>query len=199
MSTALRELIERVNGTAGSDVLVHCCAADPPIELLYGASARGVLVDLDRLRRTDWDAIGAALEAGRWVGLGAWPTDRTLTADDGPAGASGLRDLGLDPSRTLRLILTPACGLARPPGRRSAPRARPRPNRHRRALRAGGDPPDPARRAATHGRAELQPRVRHNEAVQIKQLRILSAVLLGFAIGQAGLGSGYLGGSGPGC
>ena len=33
-------------------------------------------------------------------------------------------------------------------------------------------------------------------AVQIKQLRILSAVLLGFAIGQAGLGSGYLGGAG---
>ena len=30
--------------------------------------------------------------------------------------------------------------------------------------------------------------------MQIKQLRILSAVLLGFAIGQAGLGSGYVGG-----
>jgi hypothetical protein len=34
--------------------------------------------------------------------------------------------------------------------------------------------------------------------VQIKQLRILSTVLLGFAIGQAGLGSGYLGGAGGG-
>jgi hypothetical protein len=31
-------------------------------------------------------------------------------------------------------------------------------------------------------------------AVQIKQLRILSTVLLAFAIGQAGLGSGYLDG-----
>ena len=30
--------------------------------------------------------------------------------------------------------------------------------------------------------------------MQIKQLRILSTVLLGFAIGQAGLGSGYLDG-----
>jgi hypothetical protein len=30
--------------------------------------------------------------------------------------------------------------------------------------------------------------------VQIKQLRILATVLLGFAIGQAGLGSGYLDG-----
>ena len=34
----------------------------------------------------------------------------------------------------------------------------------------------------------------HNEPVQIKQLRILATVLLGFAIGQAGLGSGYLDG-----
>ena len=33
-----------------------------------------------------------------------------------------------------------------------------------------------------------------NEPVQIKQLRILATVLLGFAIGQAGLGSGYLDG-----
>ena len=37
-------------------------------------------------------------------------------------------------------------------------------------------------------------RSEHNEPVQIKQLRILATVLLGFAIGQAGLGSGYLDG-----
>ena len=37
-------------------------------------------------------------------------------------------------------------------------------------------------------------RVGHNEPVQIKQLRILATVLLGFAVGQAGLGSGYLDG-----
>ena len=36
--------------------------------------------------------------------------------------------------------------------------------------------------------------VGHNEPVQIKQLRILSTVLLGFAVGQAGLGSGFLDG-----
>lgn len=41
-------------------------------------------------------------------------------------------------------------------------------------------------------------RVGHNEPVQIKQLRILSTVLLGFAIGQAGLGSGYLDGEANG-
>jgi methionine synthase II (cobalamin-independent) len=113
VSTALRQLVERVQATAGSDVLVHCCAADPPIQLLYGAGARGVLVDLDRLGRTEWDAIGAALEADQWVGLGAWPTDRTLTTDEVARRVlSGLRDLGMDPSRSAQLIITPACGLA---------------------------------------------------------------------------------------
>ena len=92
---------------------VHCCAADPPIELLFGAGARGVLVDLDRLGRPEWDAIGPALEAGWEVGLGAWPTHRTLTADKiARRVLSGLRDLGMDPSRSSQLIITPACGLA---------------------------------------------------------------------------------------
>ena len=113
VSGAISQLVDRFGATAGTDVLVHCCAADPPIELLYGAGVRGVLVDLDRLRRTEWDAIGAGLEADRWVGLGALPTDRTPTADEVARRVlSGLRDLGLDPSRSAQLILTPACGLA---------------------------------------------------------------------------------------
>ena len=113
VSAALSQLVERLRATGGSDVLVHCCAADPPIELFYDAGSRGVLVDLDRLGRTEWDAIGAALEAGREVGLGAWPTDRTLTADEVARRVlSALRDLGMDPSRSAQLIITPACGLA---------------------------------------------------------------------------------------
>jgi methionine synthase II (cobalamin-independent) len=126
VSTALRQLVDRIQATAGSDVLVHCCAADPPIPLLSGAGARGVLVDLDRLGRTEWDAIDAALEADLWVGLGAWPTDRTLTTDEVARRVlSGLRDLGMDPSRNAQLLLTPACGLASatPAGAVSALRA----------------------------------------------------------------------------
>jgi hypothetical protein len=34
--------------------------------------------------------------------------------------------------------------------------------------------------------------LRHDVAVQTKQLRILSTILLAFAVGQAGLGSGFL-------
>ena len=114
VSTALSQLVERLRATADSDVLVHCCAADPPVELLRGAGTRGVLVDVDRLGPADWDAIGPALEAGWQVGLGALPTNRvTLTADQIARRALlALRDLGVDPERSAQLLLTPACGLA---------------------------------------------------------------------------------------
>ena len=65
-------------------VLVHCCAADPPIELLRTAGVRGVLIDIDQLTTADWDAIGQALESGLLLGLGARPTGRR--AHRGPAG-----------------------------------------------------------------------------------------------------------------
>jgi methionine synthase II (cobalamin-independent) len=113
VSSNLSQLIERLGATAGCDVLVHCCAADPPIDLLWRTGARGALVDLDQLRRAEWDALGFALEAGWEVGLGAVPAGRPLTADQiARRVLPGLRDLGLDPARSGQLILTPACGLA---------------------------------------------------------------------------------------
>ena len=114
VSTALSQLVERLHATADSDVLVHCCAADPPVDLLRSAGIRGALVDLDQLGPADWDAIGPALEAGWEVGLGALPTNRlALTADQlARRVLPALRDLGVDPARSTQLLLTPACGLA---------------------------------------------------------------------------------------
>jgi methionine synthase II (cobalamin-independent) len=113
VSGTLSQLVARLGDTAESDVLVHCCAADPPIELLRRTGARGVLVDLDQLGRAEWDAIGPALEAGWEVGLGALPTRQTLTADQlARRVLPALRDLGVDPAQFSQLILTPACGLA---------------------------------------------------------------------------------------
>jgi methionine synthase II (cobalamin-independent) len=113
VSAALSQLVDRLQATSGSDVLVHCCAADPPVDLLRGAGTRGVLLDLDQLGRAEWDAIGPALEAGWVVGLGARPTNRALTADQlARRVLPALRDLGVDPERSGQLILTPACGLA---------------------------------------------------------------------------------------
>jgi methionine synthase II (cobalamin-independent) len=98
---------------ATTPVVVHCCAADPPIELLRLAGVSGVLLDIDQLSSTDWDVVGATLEAGPWIGMGALPTDRMLGPDQVARRVlQPLRDLGLEPPVAARIVITPACGLA---------------------------------------------------------------------------------------
>jgi methionine synthase II (cobalamin-independent) len=103
---------------APTPIAVHCCAANPPIELLRLAGVSGALVDVDQLSGADWDAVGATLEAGRWVGMGALPTDGAPTVDQlspdqvARRVLSPLRDLGLEPPVAARIVITPACGLA---------------------------------------------------------------------------------------
>ena len=111
MTSGLRYLVERL---ADAGVLVHCCAADPPVALLQEAGVRGVLVDIDQLDGSAWDAVGSALEAGLEVGLGALPTNALGTCPDQIARRvmSALGDLGVEPIRSGQLMLTPACGLA---------------------------------------------------------------------------------------
>ena len=61
----------------------------------------------------DWDAIATVLERGRWIGLGALPTDRMLTPDQVARRVVGrIRDLGLGPDIAGQLLVTPSCGLA---------------------------------------------------------------------------------------
>jgi methionine synthase II (cobalamin-independent) len=94
-------------------LLVHCCAAGPPIEVLRTAGVRGMLVDLDQLTTADWDALALGLEEGLWLGLGVRPTGRALTADQlADRALRPLRTLGVDPAYASQLLLTPACGLA---------------------------------------------------------------------------------------
>jgi methionine synthase II (cobalamin-independent) len=98
---------------APTPVVMHCCAAEPPIELLRLAGVSGVLVDIDQLSGADWDAVAATLEAGAWIGIGALPTDLTLSADQVARRVLGpVRDLGLEPPVAARIVITPACGLA---------------------------------------------------------------------------------------
>jgi methionine synthase II (cobalamin-independent) len=110
-STALRYVVERVTGTR---VLVHCCAADPPVALLQGAGVHGVLVDTEQLAGSAWDAVGSALDAGLEIGLGALSTTRPPDTPDQVARRvlTVLRDLGVDPTLSGQLVLSPACGLA---------------------------------------------------------------------------------------
>jgi methionine synthase II (cobalamin-independent) len=110
VSGAMIHIRERL---APTPVVVHCCAADPPIELLRLAGVAGVLIDIDQLSSADWDAVGATLEAGPWVGIGALPTDRTLGPDQVARRVlKPLRNLGLEPPIAARMVITPACGLA---------------------------------------------------------------------------------------
>ena len=96
---------------------VHSCADDSPLDLVRGAGARGLSVDLAILAPADHDVLAEALEAGESVALGVVPslepgtrpTDRGLT--DGVL--AWLDRVGLDPDVVgERLAVTPTCGLA---------------------------------------------------------------------------------------
>jgi methionine synthase II (cobalamin-independent) len=100
---------------AGAEPVVHCCAAEVPFGLLERVGAPGLSVDLAILDASGYDAVAAALEAGRRVLLGVvpstrpageLPTERTVTA----AVSRFLDMVGLEPSNLL--ALTPSCGLA---------------------------------------------------------------------------------------
>jgi methionine synthase II (cobalamin-independent) len=106
-------IIHAVDRLAPTPVAVHCCAADPPIELLRSARVAGILLDVDQLSGTDWDEVAASLEAKLWIGIGALPTDRNLTPDHVARRAlRPLLDLGLEPTVSALMVITPACGLA---------------------------------------------------------------------------------------
>lgn len=114
VSTVYSRLVERLGDTA---VLVHCCAPETPIELLVKAGVAGIALDLGLLATADWDALGAALELGVWLGAGALPTagpSTALASADRVADAvvAPIRRLGLPPEISANTILTPACGLA---------------------------------------------------------------------------------------
>jgi methionine synthase II (cobalamin-independent) len=110
--SALRDVID----AAGVPVVLHCCAADPPIGLLRAAGATAVSFDAT-LRPTNHDAIGELVDGGGivWLGVvpslgpGVPPTPRDV-AD--PVRRLW-RELGFDPDLLPSAVsLTPTCGLA---------------------------------------------------------------------------------------
>jgi methionine synthase II (cobalamin-independent) len=111
VSGAISHAVHRL---APTPVVVHCCAAGPPIDLLRTAGVSGTLLDIDQLTGAEWDVVGASLEAGLWIGMGALPTDRTLGTDQVARRVlKSLRDLNLEPILLAeRTVITPACGLA---------------------------------------------------------------------------------------
>jgi cobalamin-independent methionine synthase catalytic subunit len=113
-ATALRVVTELV----GVPVVLHCCAADVPLQVVRDAGAAAVALDLSLIK--DLDPIGEAIEAGLGLFAGAAPT----TAPAGGRGpdakqiaervATLWKRLGFRPDLLPRqVVVTPACGLAR--------------------------------------------------------------------------------------
>lgn len=90
----------------GAEPWVHTCAEGTPLDLLRGAGARGLSVDLGRQGPRDHDVLAQALEDGDTVVLGL--------ATPGPeAVLRWLEMVGLDPDAVGdRLGVSPPCGLA---------------------------------------------------------------------------------------
>ena len=115
-SQALEWVLDAITDS-GAEPWVHSCAAGTPLNLLRGAGARGLSVDLAQLSARDLDDLGSALDDGETVALGVVPaTDPATSPTDGQVTDSVVRwldMLGLDPEVVgERLVLTPACGLA---------------------------------------------------------------------------------------
>lgn len=116
----LSTVIEAAKAASGGEVVVHCCAPNPPIALLREAGADALSLDATLLANGSagiFDALGEAWDGGTMLLLGLVPsTDpaRPPTLHDVAKPALALVDrLGFP--RTLlaeRAVPTPTCGLA---------------------------------------------------------------------------------------
>lgn len=98
---------------AGAVSGVHCCAKQPPIDLLRSSGADFISVDL-RGGEVDDQALGGAWEAGVGLLLGSVPTQAAIsdTQASRPIREAANR-LGLaDPRHLAKVAVTPTCGLA---------------------------------------------------------------------------------------
>jgi len=109
-------------GGGGVPVVVHCCAARPPVGVFREAGAVGVALDLglvDLDSAAELDALGEVLDGGFGLIAGAVPTrpaPGTDPSDSRPA-ADRVRELwgrlGLPAARLPRqVVVSTACGLA---------------------------------------------------------------------------------------
>ncbi|MFA4082694.1 methionine synthase [Mycobacteroides salmoniphilum] len=111
-------LLDLCAAAVGGELVVHCCAADPPWELLRGANIRGIAVDSEYLTDAQaLDGLASVLDTGKIVILGVVPsappsvpissevlaTRTAALADKLGFGRAVLRD---------RICISAGCGLA---------------------------------------------------------------------------------------
>src|SRR5207302_6510781 len=118
----LATVIDGAKSITGQPVILHCCAAKPPLGLLREAGADALAFDLaalDGASAAFLDEIGEVWDGGATLFLGAVPTKA-------PASPLTLKDVG-EPAFRLtarlgfnrsvlaeRAVPTPACRLAGP-------------------------------------------------------------------------------------
>jgi len=102
--TTVTSGLSTVVEAAGVPVVLHCCAADVPLNLLRDAGAAAIAIDLALVG--DLDPLGELLDAG----LGLFAGAAAPSADD---LRRLWRELGFPPEQLpVQVVVTPACGLA---------------------------------------------------------------------------------------
>lgn len=95
--------------------VVHCCAADAPLDLFAAAGANAVSVDLALFGPERYDALGEAVDGGVSLWLGVVPgIDSTLVRSKVTESITSLwNQLGFPRSALAESVVpTPSCGLA---------------------------------------------------------------------------------------
>lgn len=110
-------LLDHCVAAAGPELVLHCCAADLPWNVVQHSAVAAIAVDATRLGPADLDGIGAFVDSGRTVLLGVVPATapaRRPSVDEVAAAAAAITDrIGF--ARSVlpdRIGITPACGLA---------------------------------------------------------------------------------------
>ena len=110
-------LLDECVTAVGGEVLLHCCSADVPWNLLRRSMISAVSFDVANLVADDLDGLGEYVDSGRSVVLGLIPAlapDRVPAVEElAAAGVSVTDRLGF-PRALLRdrIGISPACGLA---------------------------------------------------------------------------------------
>ncbi|NIH84980.1 methionine synthase [Amycolatopsis granulosa] len=116
----LSRVVERAGGLTGQPVVVHCCAARPPVGLLHAAGAGALAIDATLLAgapSTLLDELGEAWDSGTVLFLGLVPAlepERRPALRELAQPALALADrLGFGRSTLAdRVVPTPTCGFA---------------------------------------------------------------------------------------
>lgn len=110
VGAGLREVIQALHDRDG---VVHSCAPKVPVDVVLGAGAAGVSLDLTLAGGDVWETLGEAIEGGTQLWAGALPTSRAPSwRQAAEAVREPWRRLGLAGEALTQVTVTPACGLA---------------------------------------------------------------------------------------